>query len=548
MRKVAVKRILAAALFAAMMVGMFAGCSNKDTNTSSSKSAPTLNPDGSLQYPINTEEPVTLTYWREIEMGLSKYISNNADTEFAKELEKRTGVKIEFIHPPSGEDNIRQSFNVMIASRDLPDIIEYNINNLYPGGPEKAISDGVVIPLDELAETYAPDYLKYLETVPEVKKYCVTNSGNLVMYPSTLLEQDVFQAGPMIRGDLLEELGLSVPETIDEWYTVLKAIKESGKVEYPLSWSEKGPKLKSSGEFTGAFGVLLGLWQMDENGKVQYGASLPQYKDFLTEFHKWFEEGLIDVEFAVQDRNTLRAKVADGKVAAYRESASSMVEINRNWRAKDPNTKKVIIGAPHATLHKGDKATFGSKSLPIVLNNCAVITTACKNPEVAAQWLNYGYTDEGAKLYNYGVEGKSYNMVDGKAIAADWIITPPESISKEQVPLNWYRQNGPFKKMQSFVPDELHDVQEYIEARRDVWTNVSNELKMPEVAPPPEKADRYATLYSEIDTYVDEMFVKFIMGQEPLENFDQYVERLYKLGLQECIDIQQEVLDGWNNR
>lgn len=539
------RQLVVGLLSAALISSIFTGCQTKPNDPKKPVDAVS---QGTGSYPIKTKGAVTLKYWRGLEPGLTKYASNFGDTDFAKELEKRTGIKIEYVHPPSGADSEKQAFNMMIASRDLPDLIEYNINNLYPGGPEKALNDEIIRPLNELASKYSPDLVKFLDKEPEIKKYCITNNGKLVMYPSTLHKDELYESGPMIRKDILDGLNLKVPETIDEWYVALKKIKESGKVQYPLSWSEKAPKLKWSGEFTGAYGVLYGAWQKDENNRVQYGVALPQYKDFLIEFNKWFKEGLIDVEFAVQDRNTLRAKVADGKVAAYKESTDSMQDIISGWRAKEPDTKKVLVGAPHPTLRKGEKAPFGSKSLPIRLNSCVVITTACKYPEIAAQWLNYGYTEEGAKFYAYGVEGKSYQMQGDKIVAADWIIKPPANITKETVRYNWFRTNGPFIAQKNFIPDELQPVQEVVEAREKIWTNVSNELRIPELAPTPEKANRYATLYSEVDTYTDEMFVKFIMGQESLDYFDKYVERLNKLGLQECTQIQQELLDAWNKR
>ena len=57
------------------------------------------------------------------------------DAPFFKELMKRTGVEIEFIHPPAGEE--ASQLNLMVASGDLPDLIEYSFL-AYKGGPEKA--------------------------------------------------------------------------------------------------------------------------------------------------------------------------------------------------------------------------------------------------------------------------------------------------------------------------------------------------------------------------------------------------------------------------
>ena len=537
------------ALLAAVSIAVsFAGCGQKVEDKKTENLNSDLTPTGTVSYPIPNAEGVTLKYWRPLELNISKFASNASETAISKELEKRTGVKVEYVHPTGGSELAGQAFNLMLASKDLPDILEFNVNNLYPGGPEKAISDEVIIPLNNYAPQYSPDYVKFLDANPEVKEYCVNGSGKMIMYPSTLNEKEVYAAGPMIRKDILDELSLPVPETIAEWYETLTAIKQSGKAEIPLSWSEKAPKLKWSGEFTGAFGVLLGAWQADKSGKVEFGAAIPEYKEFLTEFNKWFNEGLIDMEFSAQDRNTLRAKVANGKVAAYRDSAESMVDFVTGWRQKDPQTKQTLVGAPHPVMNKGEDAIFGVKSLPVKLNFCAVISTKCQVPEIAAQFLNYGYTEEGAKLYSYGIEGKSYDMVDGKAVAKDFIINPPTDITLETSKVNWLRTEGPYIDLETFIPDSSHNVQEYIEAKRKVWTNVDNRRRLPEMPPALEDAAEYGSLYTEIDMYVDEMFVKFIMGQRPLSEFNQYVEQLNKMGLKECRDIQQKAYDNWPKR
>jgi len=76
---------------------------------------------------------------------------------------KKFGVKINFIHPPMGNET--DQFNLMIASKKLPDIIEWNWAN-YPGGPIKAVEDKVVISLNKYLDKYAPNYKKYLQKDP----------------------------------------------------------------------------------------------------------------------------------------------------------------------------------------------------------------------------------------------------------------------------------------------------------------------------------------------------------------------------------------------
>ena len=58
----------------------------------------------------------------------------------------------------------------------------------------------------------------------------------------------------------------------------------------------------------------------------------------------------------------------------------------------------------------------------------------------------------------------------------------------------------------------------------------------------------YSGAFNEIGTYVGEMTAKFITGTESLDNFDDYVKNVYSMGMQNCLDIQQEALDRYNAR
>ena len=82
-------------------------------------------------YPVETD--VTLTYFKTIPPTLSTVIENYGETEFSKELEKRTGIKVEYIHPAAGA--VAESINLMIASNELCDINLYLLNTvLYCDG------------------------------------------------------------------------------------------------------------------------------------------------------------------------------------------------------------------------------------------------------------------------------------------------------------------------------------------------------------------------------------------------------------------------------
>ena len=107
--------------------------------------------DGELaSFPL--KETQELTYWVPLS-GSVGVVKDFNEMGMYKELEKLTNVKIKFIHPV--QSNVKEQFNIMIASSEYPDIIEGMSN--YPGGVSKAYEDGVVVRLNELMDDYTPN-------------------------------------------------------------------------------------------------------------------------------------------------------------------------------------------------------------------------------------------------------------------------------------------------------------------------------------------------------------------------------------------------------
>lgn len=178
-------------------------------------------------------QAVSLTYWCGLNPNPGATAEDYNDVPFYQELEKRTGVKVDYLHPPVGQEG--EQFNLMVASGDLPDVIQYGWVN-YPGGPMKAIADKVILDHTDLIQKNAPNLKKYLDAHPLTAKMVVTDSKRSYTFPfirghDTLM---VFY-GMQLRQDYLKELGLAVPETIDDWYRTLTALKTRKSVAYPLT-------------------------------------------------------------------------------------------------------------------------------------------------------------------------------------------------------------------------------------------------------------------------------------------------------------------------
>ena len=66
----------------------------------------------------------TFTYWTSLPASLATHVQSYNEVAMYQYLEEKTGVHIEFIHPAAGQEN--EQFNLLLASRDFPDMIEHS--------------------------------------------------------------------------------------------------------------------------------------------------------------------------------------------------------------------------------------------------------------------------------------------------------------------------------------------------------------------------------------------------------------------------------------
>ncbi len=532
-----IKSVLVLALALVLALSVFTGCSEKKNvggyvDTSETKYG--------SEYPLDAGD-TTLTVWQSQTAVLTSLgLSNFGETEFAKELEKRTGVKIDYVE--ASATNAGEKFNLMIAGGELTDMINYSWN-YYPGGAQAAVDDGVVLPLNDMMDAgWAPNFTALMEEYPDIAKDAKTDSGLFYATGTVAPERELnTTAGPIVRLDWLEELGLDKPETIDDWYTVLKAFKEKKGAKAPLSLSLSGI---GSGAFIGAYKVAYDFYRVGD--EVKFGPAEPAYKEFLTTMNKWYKEGLLDANFSTVDAATITANMINGVSGATWNALGGGI-----GALTTANPDALYGGAPYPTHKKGETPWFGQASARFGIRTA--ITTQCKDPELAMKWLDYNYSEDGHMLTNFGIEGVTYEMVDkdGEKYPqyTELVTKNPDGLSMSQVFVKYsnagqagsYRQDARYLEQYAGLPQQ-----------QDAWKTWVNtdtfEHNIPQVNIADEDASEYSTIYADITTYRDEMYVKFIMGTESLDNFDKYVAEMEKMGLEKMIAMKQAGYDAYMKR
>ena len=141
---------------------------------------------------------------------------------FFQELEAKTGIHVDFQTVKDADWSTQ--LNLMFASGEYTDMILRNGVDVE----EYGVTQGLLLPLDEyLTEDIMPNYVSRLN---------LNNAGDSIpasdgksYYIGYLVAQNVNHNGTWyINKTLLDELGLAVPTTIDEYTEVMRAFKEAG--------------------------------------------------------------------------------------------------------------------------------------------------------------------------------------------------------------------------------------------------------------------------------------------------------------------------------
>ncbi|KAB8136777.1 extracellular solute-binding protein [Gracilibacillus oryzae] len=522
-----------------------AGCSNNEASNDAEESGADVS-----KSPEEVEYPDQFTYWTAIDPNVAITSESLNSVGVYQELEKITGTKVEFKHPSGEGTQITEQFNLMVASDQLPDAIEYNWRKV-PKGPDNAIENGTIIRLNELIEKYAPNLTKYLDENPEIKNMVTTDDGNMYAFPFLRGDQSLMVfMGPIIRQDWLENLNLEKPSTIDEWETVLTAFKnedpngngENDEIPLLLELNH----IKYSGAFVSAYGITPEFYQQD--GKVKYGSIQPEFKEFLTKVNSWYDKGLLDPDFAAIDSKLLDAKVTGGQLGSfYGFTGSGIGKYMGLMAEKDPDF--ILAPSPHPSLNEGEKAARGQLDPAYSGVHSVAITSSAENPEELVKWLDFAYSEEGHMLFNFGIEGASYEMVDGYPAYTEEITNNPDGLPMTQALGKYVRSpyGGPFVQDKRYVEQYL-TLPEQQEAVQLWGDSAENNIIIPPVTLTADESEEFNSIMSDLNTYYDEMVIKFIMGEEPLDNFDEFVATLQGMGIERAIELQQAALDRYNSR
>ncbi|ALS29902.1 ABC transporter substrate-binding protein [Paenibacillus sp. 32O-W] len=425
------------------------------------------------------------------QLGFQRNFDPNQDPVAAM-LEEKTGYKVEYETLPL--ENPDDKLNLLMANNE-----PYDILKLSGSQYNRLAVQGALEPLGELIEQYGPNIKS---SVPQEYFDNAMVDGQIYGIPEKH-PRGFVGSSLAIRQDLLDELNLEVPTTIDEFYNLLVAIKEKKGI-VPLTGFES-----IIPEISGAFGVVT-TFEV-ENGKLIHRLESEGMKQYLAFMNKLYQEGLIDPEWPVNKSETVQQKFTTGKagVTTYGWGVASAVTtaLHKNF----PDAKITLIKSLTGPDGKvGNWVQGGGVSWYIA------VPKASKNKEEAIKYINAKLEKELFKNLAIGEEGVHHKVENGELFpilpafndergSADWFMTGTVSADYEEQWLLRVRKDP-------VLYATFEDIQTQLSVSRSDPTLL---------APPlPVVANNLQKLTKAENDYV----IKIIAGAESLDNYDKFVE------------------------
>ncbi len=443
-----------------------------------------------------------------------------------KEAAKMTNVTATVTIPKSNSD-FNQAFNLMLASNDIPDIVE----TYDPVAFAKYGMEGAFIPINEYLDQM-PNFSKILEENPSIRKRITASDGNIYYTPH--IPGGSASTGWFIRTDWLSKLGLEVPETTEELYDVLKAFKE------------KDPNGNGQADevpyFASDLKNLFPLWNAYpdwyvEGEEMKYGPYEAEYKTAIENIVKWYKEGIIDREVLTSASDIRDKRLTDnvggstvnwfGSTARYNDKLKDVIE-GFEFKAIAPINGIALERRPESSLYG-----WG-------------VSSSSKNIEVAVKYIDFWYGEAGNRLMNFGVEGTHYEMVDGNPQFKAEMLANSEF--QKQLTQFGVQMDIGFKQDFEYEKQWINEIA--VEGMELYQSNDWNVELVPPVAMmiTGDEIKENSDLTTQVSTYAEEMLQKWVLGAEEFNDaaWNKYITQLENFGMKRLMEIRQAAFDKYN--
>ncbi|NIK60249.1 extracellular solute-binding protein [Kribbella shirazensis] len=553
--------------------GLLSGCSGSSSASGSggaAQAAPsvTLGPKlTTVQYPEGyvgpvarelkplTSEKVTFKIVVPQDVTIGDWRTN----AFTKWLEQKTNIHIEWNQVGGTDDDIMTKVNAMIAAGDIPDAfmgIEFTRSQLFLYGQQGLFTD-----VGQYIDSYALNLQQAMKDYPDARKLVQAPDKKIYSFPNV---NDCYHCRAsngrtFLNTDWIEQVGLAVPETTDEFVELLRAFKKAdlggngrtipfcGYKDAPFDTFFMNSFLYNPGD----------PWLVVNDGKVDVTFNKDEWREGLKFIHGMYAEGLINKDVFTADQDQMnRYGNAPGKPiigGARSYYWGGFLDIDQ----KDPNARwRKYLAIPPLKGPNGVRyAAWNYLGVGVEVANL-VITKKCAKPELLVQWADaqleleailrgYGGPDfEWAKKGELGINGKQ--AVYG--FSATW--NTEKNITWNQD--NTMYRSQDFRLAERVNPKDLTFEKPLYQQTVDNYFPYKQpqEMQFPPVTLDQDQAAQEAELKTNLKSEVDLSFSKFVTGQlDPSDDgaWNDFKERVEKIGVKAYLDLQQAAYETYNS-
>ena len=499
-----------------------------------------------VELPIETDA-VHYSCW----MPVAPYVSTMMNLEdfseqvaMVKMINEMTNVYIDF-NAVAGGFVEQESFNLMIAGGDYTDII--GVMNYYgsssgaaagSAGHEKAIEDGIIIDLYDDLKEYAPNYWSLLTSDDNAYMTMRTQSGYMGCIAQLLKKAGTENQGMIVRKDWLKASGIENLNTLDQYEQYLTYCKDNYGAYAYLQYEGLDTDWGSAFNITpGAFNVV--------DGKVVHSFTTDAFKSYLTKMNDWYQKGLFNDDFYNDtDITTVRTDMANDLCSFVDGSAEGMSNI---FDMNPENTAMELQATAYPKADGVDEIHVGFESKLIKNSDTWAVSTACADPIPLLKLVNWLYSEEGQLVYNWGEEGVSFEYDEnGQPQWTDLVVNNPDGLNFMFASYLYATGVGSVyfpgvydmeKGFYSYNDDQLEAV-DTLASLTDGANNLPAYVSLDNA-----EQDRYNSIATDLDTYAKGMILKFILGDEPMSNYQSFLDTCMDMGLQQMTEIYQGAYD-----
>ncbi len=537
------KKILTVVLAVIILLASFVGCVKTETSKTNDQTSEKLTETAAEE--VSNFNAVGLPIVNEkitLKMMGARHSAQGPweETVVMKWLEDETNIHMDIHTVP--QDTYDEAKSLAFASGDLPDI--FFRARLSIKEEETYGSQELLLPLNEYISKYAPNFLKIVKEKPHVKKGISSMDGKIYAMPYVYYT-DTMANCRYINKQWLENVGMNMPGNIDDFYDVLKAFKgkdpngNNQNDEIPMTDASFGG---ASAYMITAFGFVNNRWDVID-GKAIYIPLQDEYKEFITYMKKLYSEELLDQDIFVHTTEERNAKLAEYRCGVIHDSLAQIPE--------EKQEEYTVL--PPLTSHlNSQKMTW---LIPGYVTGTYAITSKNKYPEASMRWVDMFYAE-----HKDAVNGLSgFTMFRGKE-NEHWEYVNEEKTLFTHLPLpegmsgNYYispfRNGGapmyitsmPSNRGTSSLATKIK-----VEGAEEHYYPYMSRVGFPGLRYTEEESEKISPIESELGKYVSDMEMKFILGEEPIENWDAFIDRINEIGIEEVLRIRQTALDRWES-